>query len=75
MELKMENETKLELTEQMLRTKLDVYAEDLSQSDKDKIEVVYDEILDRVWDFEEVIQTEEDLNKRLIDLFEDYLNE
>ena len=63
-----------ELSDEKIKTKLDVFSEDLEQEDKDKIEVVYDEIIDRVWEFEETIETEQDLNRRLIQLVDEYLN-
>jgi len=59
---------------QYCKEKLDVYAEDFDQDDKDIIERNYDEIIARVLAFEETIKNETDLTNRFIMVIDEYLN-
>ena len=64
----------MELTEKYVKQKLDIYAEDFDQEDRDIIERNYDEIIERIFAFQEIIKTEEDLTNRFIMLIDEYLN-
>jgi hypothetical protein len=65
-----------ELTYKKVEETFRVCCEDLSQEDKDKIEPNFDEIIERIFDFEEVITGDEAgdaaLYNRIQSLVEEY---